>query len=133
MVTNRQFRQSLRRYYWRALTNERGRAICPVSGIWPAKGRLGGRSMRLFAGFGGPRRLVSLSALCASLVLAGCMADEEVAATGSPFSQALFKDYTDLATQAAGAPAPQAAESDGFFGDILGMFDTGPENPADAV
>lgn len=89
--------------------------------------------MRLFAGFGGLRRLVSLSALCASLVLAGCMGDEEVAATGSPFSQALFKDYTDLATQAAGAPAPQAAESGSFFGDILGMFDTGPENPADAV
>jgi OOP family OmpA-OmpF porin len=61
------------------------------------------------------------------------MADEEVAATGSPFSQALFKDYTDLATQAAGAPAPQAADSGSFFGDILGMFDTAPENPADAV
>jgi len=89
--------------------------------------------MRLFAGFGGPRRLVSLSVLCASLILAGCMADEDVAATGSPFSQALFKDYTDLTTQAAGAPAPQAAENGGFFGDILGMFDTGPENPADAV
>jgi len=72
--------------------------------------------MRLFAGFGGPRRLVSLSVLCASLILAGCMADEDVAATGSPFSQALFKDYTDLTTQAAGAPAPQAAENGGFFG-----------------
>lgn len=90
--------------------------------------------MRFFAGFGGSRRLLSLSALCASLVLAGCMGDEDVAATGSPFSQALFKDYTDLATQAAGAPAPQTADNGGdFFSDILGMFSSGPENPADAV
>ena len=89
--------------------------------------------MRLFARFGGPRRLVSLSALCAGLVLAGCMGDEEVAATGSPFSQALFKDYTDLATQAASAPAPQSGDNGGFFSDLLGMFDSGPDNPAEAV
>ena len=90
--------------------------------------------MRLFAHFGGSRRLLSLSVLCGSLALAGCMGDDEVAATGSPFSQALFKNYTDLATQAAGAPAPQAAENDGgFFGDLLGVFDTSPDNPADAV
>jgi OmpA-OmpF porin, OOP family len=90
--------------------------------------------MRLFAGFGGPRRVLSVSVLCASLALAGCMGDDEVAATGSPFSQALFKDYTDLATQAASAPAPQAADNDGgFFSDLLNMFDSGPDNPADAV
>ena len=90
--------------------------------------------MRLFTGFGGPRRVLSLSVLCASLALAGCMGDDEVAATGSPFSQALFKDYTDLATQAAGAPAPQAADNGGgFFNDLFNMFDSGPENPADAV
>jgi OOP family OmpA-OmpF porin len=90
--------------------------------------------MRLLARFGGPRRLVSLTALCAGLALAGCMTDDEVVATGSPFSQALFKDYTDLATQAAGAPAPQAADNGGgFFSDLLGMFDSGPDNPAEAV
>ena len=90
--------------------------------------------MRLIADLGGPRRILSLSVLCASLALAGCMGDEEVAATGSPVSQALFKDYTDLATQAAGAPAPQAAENDnGFFSDLFNMFDSGPDNPAEAV
>ena len=90
--------------------------------------------MRLIAGLGGPRRVLSVSVLCASLALAGCMGDDEVAATGSPFSQALFKDYTDLATQAAGAPAPQTAENEnGFFSDLFSMFDSGPDNPADAV
>jgi outer membrane protein OmpA-like peptidoglycan-associated protein len=79
-----------------------------------------------------PRRLVSVSFLCLGLALAGCAGDEDVAATGSPFSQALFKDYTDLATQAASAPAPQAQDT-GFFSDIFGMFGSGPSNPADAV
>jgi len=79
-----------------------------------------------------PRRLASVSFLCLGLALAGCAGDEDVAATGSPFSQALFKDYTDLATQAASAPAPQAQDT-GFFSDVFGMFGSGPSNPADAV
>lgn len=90
--------------------------------------------MQIFACFRGPRRLASLSLLCASLVLAGCMGDEDVIASGSPFSQALFRDYTDLAAQAAAAPAPQAMESNGgFFGDIASIFDSAPENPAEGV
>jgi OOP family OmpA-OmpF porin len=90
--------------------------------------------MHLFARFGGQRRFASLTLLCASLVLAGCMGDEDLTATGSPFSQALFRNYTDLATQAAAAPAPPSADSEGgFFSDLLNVFDTGPENPADAV
>jgi OOP family OmpA-OmpF porin len=90
--------------------------------------------MRLFAHFSGQRRLASLTLLCAGLVLAGCMGDEDITASGSPFSQALFRDYTDLATQAAAAPAPPAIESDsGFFADLLNVFDSGPANPADAV
>jgi outer membrane protein OmpA-like peptidoglycan-associated protein len=79
-----------------------------------------------------PRRLASVSFLSLGLALAGCAGDGDVAATGSPFSQALFKDYTDLATQAASAPAPQAQDT-GFFSDIFGMFGSGPSNPADAV
>src|SRR6185437_12990808 len=44
------------------------------------------------------------------------------------------RDYTDLATQAAAAPAPQAVENDdGFFSDLANIFDSGPDNPADAV
>jgi OOP family OmpA-OmpF porin len=79
-----------------------------------------------------PRRLASVSFLCLGLALAGCAGDEDVTASGSPFSQALFKDYTDLATQAASAPAPQAQDT-GFFSDVFGMFGGGPSNPADAV
>jgi len=90
--------------------------------------------MQFFASFRAPRRLASLSLLCAGLVLAGCMGDQDQVASGSPFSQALFRDYTDLASQAAAAPAPQAMESSGgFFSDIAGVFDSGPANPADAV
>jgi OOP family OmpA-OmpF porin len=85
------------------------------------------RSIRL-----APRRLVSVSFLCLGLALAGCAGDDDVTASGSPFSQALFKDYTDLATQAASAPAPQAQDT-GFFSDVFGMFGGGPSNPADAV
>jgi OOP family OmpA-OmpF porin len=91
--------------------------------------------MRFFACLGGPRRFASLSLLCAGLALAGCTADEDLTATGSPFSQSLFRDYTDLATQTAAAPAPQAVENDddGFFSDLANIFDTGTDNPADAV
>ncbi len=90
--------------------------------------------MPFFGSFRAPRQLACLSLLCAGLVLTGCMGDEDVIASGSPFSQALFRDYTDLASQAAAAPAPQAMESSGgFFSDIAGIFDSGPANPADAV
>jgi outer membrane protein OmpA-like peptidoglycan-associated protein len=63
-----------------------------------------------------------------ALVLAGCGGDEGVA-TGSPFSQALYKDYTDLATQAAAAPAPESNGS--FFDDPFGLVSmfSGSSNP----
>ena len=79
-----------------------------------------------------PRRLASVSVLALGLALAGCAGDDEVTASGSPFSQALFKDYTDLATEAASAPAPEVQDT-GFFSDLFSMFGGGPSNPADAV
>jgi OOP family OmpA-OmpF porin len=79
-----------------------------------------------------PRRLAGVSLLCLGLALAGCAGDEEVVASGSPFSQALFKNYTDLSTEAASAPAPQVQDT-GFFSDLFGIFSGGPANPADAV
>src|SRR5215469_13700201 len=87
--------------------------------------------MQLSFRFRGSRRFMSAFLLGASLMVAGCAGNEEETAAGSPFSQALFKNYTDLSTQAASAPAPQAQES-GFFSDLVGIF-SGPENPADAV
>lgn len=96
--------------------------------------RFWGMFMPFFASFRSPRRLASLSLLCAGLILAGCGANEDVIASGSPFSQALFRNYTDLAGQAAAAPAPQATESSGgFFSDIANIFSSAPDNPADAV
>ncbi len=78
------------------------------------------------------RSLAGASLLCISLVLASCAGDEDVTASGSPFSQALFKDYTDLATQASSAPAPEAPDT-GFFSDLAGIFGGGSDNPASAV
>jgi len=90
--------------------------------------------MRLSSCFRTPRRVASLALFCAGLVLAGCAGNEDVIASGSPFSQALFRDYTDLALQADAAPAPQSLENDsGFFSDLINVFNSGPENPAEAV
>lgn len=82
----------------------------------------------------GPRRLVCLSLICVGLALAGCADEQNTTATGSPFSQALFKNYVDLATQAGAAPPPQSTNNDnGFFDDLLSVFESGPNNPAEAV
>ena len=78
------------------------------------------------------RSLACFSALMiGGLALAGCADDDfDDSAAGSAFSQALFKDYTDLATQAAAIPQPQASDDDGFFSflDIFG--DDEPDNVA---
>jgi outer membrane protein OmpA-like peptidoglycan-associated protein len=63
------------------------------------------------------------------LTLAGC-ADDQAASTGSAYSQALYKDYTDLATQTAAAPAPES--NDSFFDNPFGLFGSA-SNPADAL
>jgi len=82
-------------------------------------------SIRLHAS----RTLLGVSLLCTGLALAGCADDGDVTAAGSPFSQALFKDYTDLATQAASAPVPESQDTS-FFSDLFG---SGASNPADPV
>ena len=80
----------------------------------------------------GFRALGFAAAGCLTLTLAAC-ADDQPVATGSPFSQALYKDYTDLSTQAAAAPAPQSDES--FFDDPFGLVSmfSGSSNPNDLV
>src|SRR5665213_756977 len=80
----------------------------------------------------GFRALGFAAAWCLTLALAAC-ADDEPVATGSPFSQALYKDYTDLSTQAAAAPAPQSDES--FFSDPFGLVSmfSGSSNPNDLI
>jgi len=52
--------------------------------------------------------------------LAACSSDGDEAAAGSPFTQALSKDYGDLAAQASSLPAEPAAESS--FLDSLDPF-----------
>ena len=67
-----------------------------------------------------------------ALALTSCAGDDEIA-TGSPFSQALYKDYTDLETQAAAAPAPEGDQS--FFDDPFGLVSmfSGSSNPNDLL
>ena len=135
MVTKCPFRQGLGCFRLPAvLTAAGGRAICAILTSRPGLSGLGEYPMRLFARFRG-RAASPLCPCCApAWSWPGCTGDEDLTATGSPFTQALFRDYTDLATQAAAAPAPPATESDGgFFSDLANVFDSGPANPADAV
>src|SRR4051812_21558053 len=62
------------------------------------------------------RRLAMLAGVTVlALGLAACSSDEDLG-EGTPFTQALGKDYTDLATQATALPA-EPAES-GFFSSL---------------
>lgn len=88
--------------------------------------------MRLASCFHGSR-LACLTLVGAGLILAGCAGDGDVIASGSPFSQALFRNYTDLAAQADAAPVPESLENGGFFSDLVGVFTGGPDNPAAPV
>jgi outer membrane protein OmpA-like peptidoglycan-associated protein len=71
------------------------------------------------------RPLAFGAASLAILALAGC-ADDDNTPSNSPFSQALYKDYTDLANQAAAVPAPQANNGDEGFLDSLNDFVSNP-------
>jgi len=72
------------------------------------------------------RPLAFGAASLAILALAGCAGDDNTP-SNSPFSQALYRDYTDLANQAASAPAaPQADNSNEGFLDSFNDFVTNP-------
>jgi len=77
--------------------------------------------MRLFAASRGQgRRLIMLAAAgILAAGLAACSSDSDEETTGTPFTQALSKDYSDLSGQASALPA-EAAESS-FF-DSLNPF-----------
>jgi OOP family OmpA-OmpF porin len=77
--------------------------------------------MRLFgASRGQGRRLIMLAAVgILAAGLAACSSDSDEEATGTPFTQALSKDYSDLSGQASALPA-EAAESS--FWDSLNPF-----------
>ena len=72
-----------------------------------------------------PRRLAILTASAAVIVLglAGCASDEDNG--GTPFTQALAKNYTDLSNQADALPAPQ---EEGGFLDSLNPFSSSNPN-----
>ena len=76
-----------------------------------------------------PRRVLLLTASAALLTfsLAACSSDSDEA-TGTPFTQALAKNYTDLYTQASALPAPQAEGGMLDSLDIFGLFSGGNPN-----
>ena len=73
--------------------------------------------MRFSAALRGNGRRLSMIAAASVLALglAACSSDDEEAA-GTPFTQALNKDYTDLASQASSLPAEKSDE--GFFSSL---------------
>jgi outer membrane protein OmpA-like peptidoglycan-associated protein len=76
--------------------------------------------MRMIAASRGKARLAMLAAAgVLALGLAACSSDEDTA-SGSPFTQALQKDYTDLSSQASALPADPASEPS--FWDSLNPF-----------
>jgi outer membrane protein OmpA-like peptidoglycan-associated protein len=99
--------------------------------------------MRFIADFRGPsaRRMTMLAAASVlALGLAGCStlfgdddATDDTAATttGSAFTQALGKDYTDLASQASSLPA-EPGEEKGFF-DSLNPFSDSADSSSDLL
>ena len=84
----------------------------------------------MFANFRRPRLLGLAGASLLVLALAGCADDDTAATTGSAYSQALYKDYTELATQTAAAPTPPSDES--FFDNPFGLFSSS-SNPNDML
>src|SRR5471030_1193569 len=86
----------------------------------------------LAASYGHGRRLTMLAAAgILAIGLAACSTDsDETAAAGSPFTQALAKDYTDLAAQASALPAEPAAETS--FWDSLNPF-SGSDSSSDLL
>jgi OmpA-OmpF porin, OOP family len=88
---------------------------------------------------GNGRRLTMLAAASVlAISLAGCSSlfgdDEDsdaAATTGSAFTQALGKDYTDLASQASSLPA-EPGEEQGFF-DSLNPFSSSPASSSDLL
>jgi outer membrane protein OmpA-like peptidoglycan-associated protein len=90
--------------------------------------------MRISAHYRGHGRRLALLAAAGvlALTLAACSGDDETTA-GSPFTQALQKDYTDLASQAESLPAEPAAESSGSFWDSLDPFSGSSSSSSDLL
>jgi len=86
--------------------------------------------MRFLGASGGQgRRLIMLAAAgILAAGLAACSSDEEES-TGTPFTQALSKDYSDLAGQASALPAEEAESS---FLDSLNPF-SGSDSSSDLL
>jgi OOP family OmpA-OmpF porin len=83
---------------------------------------------------GSGRRLTMLAAaglMAVSLAGCGMFDDNPDATAGSPFTQALAKNYTDLASQASALPAEPAADSS--FLDSLNPFSDTSDNSGDLL
>src|SRR5450432_1158297 len=81
--------------------------------------------MRFLAASRGHGRRLTMFAAAAVLAigLAACSSDSDEETAGTPFTQALSKDYGDLAAQASALPGEPAAESS--FWDSLNPFSGG--------
>jgi outer membrane protein OmpA-like peptidoglycan-associated protein len=93
--------------------------------------------MRFSVDFRGPGRRLTMLAAAALLAagLAGCSMFDDGSSddiAGTPFTQALNKDYLDLASQASSLPAEPSAEGSNFF-DSLNPFSDGGDSSSDLL
>jgi len=73
----------------------------------------------------------TIAALAAGL--AACSSDDDTTSMGSPFTQALFRNYTDLSTQAASLPPAPGAEADTGWFDWLDPFSSSSSDANDLL
>lgn len=66
--------------------------------------------------------IVAAAILAMAAGLAACSSDSDTATAGSPFTQALFQDYTNLSTQAANLPPAPGAQDDSSWLDWFNPF-----------
>lgn len=66
--------------------------------------------------------IVAATVLALAAGLAACSSDDDTGAAGSPFTQALFRNYTNLSSQAASLPPAPSADTDAGWLDWLDPF-----------
>lgn len=78
------------------------------------------------------RALILAAAITGLAGLAACSSDDGMATGGTAFTQALFRDYTNLSMQASNLPPPPGAADSGWL-DWLDPFADSTSNPADLL
>jgi outer membrane protein OmpA-like peptidoglycan-associated protein len=77
--------------------------------------------------------IVAAAVVALAAGLTACSSDDDMAGAGTPFTQALFRNYTDLSTQAASLPPAPGAQTDTGWFDWLDPFSDSGSNANDLL